>query len=127
MTMIIETSDNRFYRVRECPDINVTHCWLGTPMKRARGGTFVEKVRAREELVRKAASRIVQQPTSWAPEMFVEQKWSRNSLRFATEGEALANAEALFMRWTTPTAFRAAPTTDPVTAVLVDGKLEFKA
>jgi hypothetical protein len=36
----------------------------------------------------------------WKPEVFVEGKWSRNSLVFATQDEAERNARDLFMRWT---------------------------
>ena len=35
----------------------------------------------------------------WKPEVFVEGKWSRNGLVFATEAEALASARELMDRW----------------------------
>lgn len=57
--MIIETSWNEFYRVRETGDANLAHVWLGIAVKKAKGGTFVPKAKARTELVRKEASRIV--------------------------------------------------------------------
>ena len=57
--MIIETSDNRFYRVRETNDPNLAHVWLGVPVKRVKGG-FIERAHARAVLVRKAASRVVE-------------------------------------------------------------------
>ena len=55
--------------------------------------------------------------TSWAPEVFVEGKWSRNALRFATRQEAESNAANLMMRWTLveeswPTETTAAPQID---------------
>jgi len=59
--MIIETSDNRFYRVTETGDINLSHVWYGVEMKIVSGrkGTFAPKKNARTELVRKAASRVI--------------------------------------------------------------------
>ena len=57
--MIIETSDNRFYRVEETEYGELHHVWYGTEMKRAKGA-FVPKKHARIQLVRKAATRIVQ-------------------------------------------------------------------
>jgi hypothetical protein len=35
----------------------------------------------------------------WKPEVFVEGGWSRNSLVFRTEAEALASANELAWRW----------------------------
>jgi len=35
----------------------------------------------------------------WKPEVFVEGKWSRNGVTFATEPEALASARELMDRW----------------------------
>lgn len=57
--MIIETSDNRFYRVTETGDRNLTHVWYGVAVKKIRG-EWIEKARAKRELVRKAATRIVE-------------------------------------------------------------------
>lgn len=57
--MIIETSDNRFYQVRETGDANLAHVWVGHAVKRVKGA-WVAKAKARTELVRKAASRIVE-------------------------------------------------------------------
>lgn len=57
-TKIIETSCNRFYAVSEPTDSAVSHCYVGTEMKRTKAG-FVPKKNARTELVRKAATRIV--------------------------------------------------------------------
>ena len=56
--MIIQTSDNRFYRVTENTDPDLSHVWNGVEVKRARG-VFVDKKNAREMLVRKEASRLV--------------------------------------------------------------------
>jgi hypothetical protein len=36
---------------------------------------------------------------AWKPEVFVEGKWSRNALVFATQDEAERNARDLFRRW----------------------------
>lgn len=55
--MVIETSANQFYRVRPCSDCD--HVWLGIEQKRVKG-VFVPKAKAREILVRKAATRIVE-------------------------------------------------------------------
>jgi hypothetical protein len=61
--MIIETSANELYRVRETGNSATAHVWYGTPVKRTKGG-FVAKAEAlnanfREHPVRKAASRVV--------------------------------------------------------------------
>jgi hypothetical protein len=58
--MIIETTANQLYRVRETNDPDLAHVWYGVAVKRA-GGAFVNKVSAREELVRKAGCRVVHQ------------------------------------------------------------------
>lgn len=58
--MIIETSDNRFYRVTEIGDMALAHAWTGMPVKRVKGQWLI-KANARPELVRKAATRIVEQ------------------------------------------------------------------
>lgn len=63
---------------------------------------------------------------SFRPEVQVigePDKWHSNGLRFATEKEAADNARALFERWTSATAHRAAPSTDPVNYAWVDGRL----
>jgi hypothetical protein len=53
-------------------------------------------------------------PTSWAPEVFVDGKWSRNGVRFATEKEALSNASDLMSRWFLVEKYRATEADDPV-------------
>jgi hypothetical protein len=63
-------------------------------------------------------------PKSWKPEVFVEGKWSANSLRFATEKEAADNARDLLMRWFVPTDSRAAPSDDPVNYDYTTGVLK---
>lgn len=55
---IIETSDNRLYRVTETMDPALAHVWYGTEVKRI-ANRFLDKKNARCELVRKAASRII--------------------------------------------------------------------
>lgn len=55
--MIIETSSNQFFRVREAGN-GIDHAWLGIEVKRVKGA-WVPKAKAREMLVRKAATRVV--------------------------------------------------------------------
>lgn len=57
-THIIETSANQLYAVRETNDASLAHVWFGVEVKRAKGG-FVPKAKARETLVRKAASKVI--------------------------------------------------------------------
>jgi hypothetical protein len=65
-TVIIETSDNRFYRVTETNQAGLDHVWLGTQVKRTAKGWAVpaavlkRKPHRQQELVRKAATRVVQ-------------------------------------------------------------------
>jgi len=54
-SLIIETSSNQLFRVRED---GMAHAWLGIEVKRAKGG-FVPKTNAREITVRKAFTRLV--------------------------------------------------------------------
>jgi hypothetical protein len=61
-TMIIETTDNRLYAVRETGDANLAHVWYGIPMKRGPGGTFAPRGKGKIELVRKAGCRILANP-----------------------------------------------------------------
>ena len=64
--MIIETSDNRFYRVREHDAPTMAHCYLGVELKRDKAGKFTarrpfgHRLHNHEELVRKAATRVVE-------------------------------------------------------------------
>lgn len=75
--MIIETSDNRFFRVTECGDASLAHCWYGIAVKRV-AGQWVPKVNARQELVRKAATRPVIEPGDFAEqENVAEQAFDR--------------------------------------------------
>ena len=57
--MIIETSDNRFYRVTEPTDPDVAHLWHGFRVKKVRG-QWVEAAKAQLTYVRKAATRVVE-------------------------------------------------------------------
>ena len=67
--MIIETSDNRFYRVVETGNPDLAHCWYGARVKKVRGEFVLATERKTAggrtvnrsfpELVRKAATRIV--------------------------------------------------------------------
>lgn len=56
---IIETSDNRFYQVKDATASGCEHLFLGVQVKRAKG-EWIAKRGARTELVRKAATRIVE-------------------------------------------------------------------
>jgi hypothetical protein len=64
--MIIETSDNRFYRVVDTGQPGLDHCYFGIPMKRQghEWAMTASGIRAykngRPELIRKAATRIVE-------------------------------------------------------------------
>jgi hypothetical protein len=53
---------------------------------------------------------------SFKPEVIADSsgKWCGNALRFATRGEAEANARDLAMRWTLVVDWRATESTDPV-------------
>lgn len=57
--MIIETSCNNFYRVTETNDVNLAHVWYSVAVKRVKGA-WVEKAKARRELVRKAATKVIE-------------------------------------------------------------------
>lgn len=57
--MIIETSDNHLYSVRETGDPDLAHVWIGVEVKKIRGA-YVPKAKARPTLVRKDATRIVE-------------------------------------------------------------------
>jgi hypothetical protein len=60
---------------------------------------------------------------SWKPEVFVEGKWSRNGLVFATEQEAKDSARDLMMRWFAVEDSRAVEVDEPVRHTYVDGQL----
>jgi len=51
---------------------------------------------------------------SWMAEVFVEGEWNTNSLRFATEREALNSGCELASRWWVVKDYRAVPSIDPV-------------
>ena len=58
--MIIETSANQFYSVTETGNPDMAHVWYGQRVKRTKVG-FAPVKTIRQELVRKAATRIVVQ------------------------------------------------------------------
>lgn len=61
--MIIETSDNRFFNVVECPDADMAHLWHAIEMKRTRDGFIAKTTRhgySNWTYIRKAATRVVQ-------------------------------------------------------------------
>ena len=65
--MVIETSCNQFYRVRETGDASLAHVWYGVAVKRVRCGKratasfdYIPKANAREIMVRKAGSRVME-------------------------------------------------------------------
>lgn len=57
--MVIETSDNRFYRVTDCKEPEYAHLWHGFRVKKVRG-KWVEAAKAQLTYIRKAATRIVE-------------------------------------------------------------------
>lgn len=69
--MIIETSDNRFYRVWETGKADLAHVWEGVRVKKVKGEWIAQTARKTAggrtvnrsfpELVRKAATKIVEQ------------------------------------------------------------------
>ena len=61
---------------------------------------------------------------SFKPMVYVQGEWAGNALRFATEDEALANANDLFGRWMLVEKVRVDPSDDPVNYRWVDNKLE---
>ena len=58
--MIIETSANEFYQVRDTGNEALDHVWYGQKVKRIAGG-FVPVKKIRLELVRKLGCKIVTQ------------------------------------------------------------------
>jgi hypothetical protein len=65
----------------------------------------------------------MEQTMAWKPEVFVENKWSRNALVFATEQEASDNARDLMFRWLLVTDSRAVEVDEPVNYRYVNGAL----
>ena len=63
---------------------------------------------------------------SYRPEVIADNsgKWCGNSLRFATEEEALSSAHDLAMRWMLVRDWRAAASDDPVNYYRVGGRDE---
>jgi hypothetical protein len=59
---------------------------------------------------------------SWAPEVLVEGKWSRNGLRFATMEEAEESAYSLMLRWMSVEDSRATEAEEAVNYVRVGGE-----
>lgn len=57
--MIIETSGNQLFAVREPTDEALNHCWIGRAVKRAAGRRFVFKSHSLPILVRKAATKVI--------------------------------------------------------------------
>lgn len=57
--MIIETSANELFQVRETGDTDLAHVWIGFPVKRVKGD-YLPKAKARERLIRKAGARVVE-------------------------------------------------------------------
>lgn len=60
MTQIIETTDNRFYRVTETGSADLAHVWNGIRVKRF-DGKWIDRKSATVELVRKAGARVLSQ------------------------------------------------------------------
>ena len=55
--MIVQTSDNRLYSVRD-GGADMPQAWIGFAVKKTAAG-YVAKANAREQLVRRADSRVV--------------------------------------------------------------------
>ena len=55
---MIESSDNRLYRVTPTNDPTLSHVWYGTEVRRL-NGRFIDKKNARCTLVRKEATRVL--------------------------------------------------------------------
>jgi hypothetical protein len=51
---------------------------------------------------------------SYKTEVYADNSWSTNNLRFATEQEAVEYGKELLSRWYVPTDSRATPCDDPV-------------
>jgi hypothetical protein len=120
MTMIIRTTDDRLFRVRDDRDPALAHVWIGVPVKRLRG-EYVPRANAKQTLVRKEGSVVVGAPNSWAPEVLVEGKWTRNAVRFAKEADAKSAATHLMWRWSAVRDIRATPADEKPNCTLVDG------
>jgi len=64
--MIIQTTDNRFYRVEETNRAELSHLWFGLQVKKSKGEWTLAangiraQANGRQELVRKAATRVVE-------------------------------------------------------------------
>ena len=56
--MIIQTTANQLYRVRETGNPDLAHVWFGIAVKAVKGA-FVDRKNAREELVRKVGTVVV--------------------------------------------------------------------
>lgn len=56
--MIIESSDNRLYRVEETGDADLAHVWFGIEVKKSHGA-YVPKAKSRRTLVRKDATKVI--------------------------------------------------------------------
>jgi hypothetical protein len=63
---------------------------------------------------------------SWKPEVIADSsgKWAGNALRFATKSEAERYVADLMQRWTLVTDTRVIECEDPVTARIINDKLE---
>lgn len=63
---------------------------------------------------------------SYRPEVIADSsgEWTGNALRFATQGEAAHYVADLAWRWTAVRKTRVVESDDPVTARIVDNKLE---
>ena len=63
---------------------------------------------------------------SWKPEVIADSsgKWAGNALRFATKEEAEKYVKDLMYRWTLVTDTRVIESDDPVTARIINDKLE---
>jgi hypothetical protein len=67
------------------------------------------------QLIALDAPTTISNPSSYAPQVQADGSgnWYGNALRFATEQEAQANVNDLFMRWTSVRETRVMPSDDP--------------
>jgi hypothetical protein len=57
--MIIETSCGRFYRVTSHIDADLAHLYAGVAVKKVKG-QWINRAKARPEMIRKAATKVVE-------------------------------------------------------------------
>lgn len=59
MKYLIETSANQVFLATDHSDPELSHVWVGVEMKKAKGGSYVEKKNGSTQFVRKLGSKIL--------------------------------------------------------------------